>query len=261
MKQKLPISTRDKSFGDYMPGKDALLACFQLATSSEAALYLLKQFEKRLQSLKMERDEKCAKMLARVAEFSRDISFTCDNREDPWQGGEVLTDFQNLQHNLSTGAAQLLKEKLPDAPLSIAFAINEVTNFVRGFSAAGKDLPPQLIQAMDKLCNAYFAENNLLSQGGAIYEATDMGVILRDKEGNPVRAKADKVKQLIKEGLADYLSKKGLEAKVEQQAFPKPATPPPPQIAAAPASSSSPSASSTETPTPDEPASPNVGGM
>ena len=137
------------------------------------------------------------------------------------------------------------------------FAISDLAKLIRGFSADGKALNEALLNTLDKLLNAWFARNNLISKDSVIHEGNEQGEILKDAAGQPKKAQVERVKQLIldnKEGFKQFLEEKGIKAEIQQHKFPeqKPAA----QKAAVAAPTPTPAAE--QTPQPEEPRGPNI---
>lgn len=214
----LPITTRGSQVGDYLPNKEALLRCFAIATTPEAADYLVSQFEKILKKTKT--FDASAKIFSRVVAFAANVHLQRDRR-DPWSGiEEIKTDFQTLQQNLAEVAAKTVSSKV-DGNIRMDVAVSDLSELLRVFSVEGKPVDPEINAAMDKLFNAYLADNNIISKGSILYEATNDGEVKKDMDGNPVKANVEKIKKIITAGFEKYLEKKEVAATIQSRDYPE----------------------------------------
>jgi hypothetical protein len=231
-KQKLPLA-RARGVRELMPNKDALLYCFAIASTPEAADYLVEQFEKKLKSSKPY--DSSEKVLARVKEYATNVHLQRDNRENPWLGTieKIKTDFQNLQQNLADSALKTLVASV-EGEVKMDFAVSSYSELLRAFSIDGKPLEPAVIAALDKLFNSSMAADNMISKNGVIFEATAHGEVRKDKDGNPIKAPVEKINRVISENFAKYLEKAGVQVMAQQHAFPdkKPEAAVKPQVVA-----------------------------
>nr|HAT8715079.1 hypothetical protein [Legionella jordanis] len=210
-----------------LPSVEALTQCKEVATTVEAAFYFRDQFESKLvQAGKMDEGKKA---LSHINEFAETVSMQRELKSDPWTGNVgPLTDFHNLQRNLAEKAADSLSSKI-DGNIIMDYAINDNAQFIRGYAADGKALDSESVQDMDKLFNAWLAENNKISKNSVIYEADNKGHILRDSSGQPVVANGPEVRGMVsndQNGFTNFLqqfNKEGHEIAVttRQQPFPE----------------------------------------
>lgn len=204
-----------------LPDKDALLACFKFP---EAADYFLEQFEKILKEAGSDVYKKSEPILNKVRDFAKNTHYQRDARGFPWEGDEQMrTDFQNLQHHLAEAAVRTITAILKGA-LKMDVAVSKVSQFLRGYSEDGVALSGPSVDSLDKLFNAWLAENNYLSKGSVIYQANEHGEVVKDKAGNPLRADAEAIVQLTrdeKKGFGKFLNDRGLEVVVQQHHYPE----------------------------------------
>jgi hypothetical protein len=178
-----------------IPSAEALQQCKEVATTSMAASYFLSQFEKRLiETGKMEEGNVA---LAHIREFAQTVTLQREIKHDPWSGKiGPLTDFHNLQRNLAEEAAEMVVAKI-QGQIIMDYAINDNSQFIRGYSAAGRPMDEESVQNMDKLFNAWLAENNKISKGSTLYESDERGQILRNAQGENIKADSQEIKQMI----------------------------------------------------------------
>lgn len=204
-----------------LPDKDALLACFKFP---EAADYFLEQFEKILKEAGSDVYKKSEPILNKIREFVKNTHYQRDTRGFPWDGDmQMRTDFQNLQHHLAEAAVRTITAIIKGI-VKMDVAVSSVAQLLRGYSEEGVSLKGVPVDSLDKLFNAWLAENNYLSKGSVIYQANEHGEIVKDKAGNPLRADSEKVLQLMnddKKGFGKFLGDRGLEIVVQQHQYPE----------------------------------------
>ncbi len=89
-----------------------------------------------------------------------------------------------------------------------------------------EELSKETVDALDKLFNAWLAENYMISKGGVIYEGTKDGRIKQDEKGEKVRANPETLRNKISNkdaGFAHYVQKhnKSIHITVQEQPFPE----------------------------------------
>lgn len=209
-----------------LPLKDELIKAMKVAEhSAEAAEYLGDRFTDILVANKME--EQCKEMLAQVKDFVQYVKFKEAATAQPWSG-EVAssTDFQNMQANIATDTSNKLQGIIAATDnLKLDLAINDNAELLRGYSGNGEAMDPETVVALDKLFNAWLAQQNLVTKNSTIYEVNDQGEIKTDAKGNARKANPERVKALIadrQQGLVSYLAKKGITMVAQQHPYPTP---------------------------------------
>ncbi len=226
---KLPITSRGSTIKIWLPGKDALIAAMQFATP-EAAIYLREQYERRLKEagVNIKSDEVQA-VLKVLDDFKDNVVAQRSRSSDAsWSGKPVLTDFMNLQRNLSEEAITDIADKVLDTEIQMDFAIHDDdSRLVRHYSVGGEEITPDMVGSFDNLFNAWLARHNLISKDGVIYEGTEEndGNIKQSAAGTLVKAKAEDVRKLIEdkdEGFQQYMQEmnKEIQLAIEQRQFP-----------------------------------------
>ena len=207
-----------------LPVKEALLDAMSVAeTSVEAAEYLATQFKEVLTKAKML--DKYADILQKVEDFAQYTKFKLLSNSQPWAGQTFSsTDFNNMQANIAIDAAKNLENMHIGTENNVVFdfAINNQSEFLRGYSTEGKALNNKSVESMDKLFSAWLAENNLISKDSSLYKSDKNGKIVSE-EGQNIKANAEEVKALISDpekGFEKYLSSKGIQVTTQQQQYP-----------------------------------------
>ncbi|KTD45723.1 substrate of the Dot/Icm secretion system [Legionella rubrilucens] len=204
-----------------LPDKDALLACFKFP---EAADYFLEQFEKILKEAGGDVYKKSEPILNKIKDFVKNTHYQRDARGFPWDGDtQMRTDFQNLQHHLAEAAVRTITAIIKGI-VKMDVAVSKAAQLLRGYSEEGMALKGVPVESLDKLFNAWLAENNYLSKGSVIYQTNEHGEIVKDKAGNPLRADPEKIMQLMadeKKGFGRFLQDRGLEVVVQQHQYPE----------------------------------------
>lgn len=227
----LATTTRGSAKKEYAPDTDDLRGLLEIINTPEAAQYCVDAFKAKMESLGAGLAEKGKAVLKRLEDYRDQLILADTLKNEPWAGQKNTgSDFQNIHANLSDKAAAEIVDKVK-TPIKMDFAISEVSKLIRGFSAAGKSLSEALTNALDKLVNAFFTQNNMLTKESILVECNEKGEIRRDSAGKPIVADAETVKQLLsdeKNGLKSFLKEKGIELNVQQHKFPaqKPAASP-----------------------------------
>ncbi|STX50237.1 Dot/Icm secretion system substrate [Legionella busanensis] len=214
------------------PNKDAILKALEVASlSPEAAKYLCERLSETFSKVKIEASNE---VWERVRQFAENVSIRYGKSSDPWTGrpDDIKTDFENAQHNMAVALLDEVSPSLADGQLNMDFAISDDAQLLRAFSLNEKPLDAKTATAMDTLFNSWLAENEMVSQDSVIYEADRNGRIKEDKNGQPTKANAERVRQLIADrdnGFAPFLNDKfkahtphqNLKASVQQHAYPE----------------------------------------
>lgn len=201
---------------------DVIAKCIQVATTPEVAELL---FERVSASFGNAVEAAVQEVVAIVENHANNMRLM-GNYGDTWSGKRPSTPFENYQEDLAAKAAKALGETQVNVVFD--YAISNASQFLRAYSSNGNALPEDTVAAMDKLFNAWLAENNMISKGGVIYEATEDGQIKTDANGNPVRADAQALREKIRSnagGFQQYLEKNHAPVKVDIQQQPYPEQP------------------------------------
>jgi len=205
------------------PPKEAILDAMEVAeTSPEAARYTADQYQKIVTAAKA--DSSCAEIVDKLNKFADLVAFKFLSTSQPWFGEPVETsDFKNMQANTAIDAAKNLEEEHKNVTFGIA--INDQSEFLRGYTADGKEMTATSVESYDKLFNAYLASNDMKSKDSILYEIDAKGAIKRDEQGNQVKANPEKAKELIsnkEQGFDQYAASKNLNITTRQQDYPTP---------------------------------------
>ncbi len=96
-----------------------------------------------------------------------------------------------------------------------------------GYLVEPKPLSDEIVAAMDKLFNAWLAENSLISKGGVIYEGDKNGNIKQNKQNEPIKADPIMLRQKINsndaDGFAHYVQhhNKAVHLTIRLQEYPE----------------------------------------
>ncbi|CAM2834421.1 hypothetical protein [Legionella worsleiensis] len=207
-----------------LPPKETLLQCMSLAGSSiEGAEYFAQQFRQLLIDTKMLKE--CQDIMDKVNEYAEFVRHKLTANTQPWLGEQrYLTDFQNMQENLASAAAQKLSGQI-DNSINLDIAFGSSGQLLRGYSAAdGSALPSEQIASLDTLLTAWFAKQNKLSKDGTIYEIDYDGELITAANGAQVHAnREDLIKKMMSEdaGFKTYMQEKGVNIAVQLHDYPE----------------------------------------
>src|SRR5580704_1382057 len=162
--------------------KEILLDAMSVAeTSIEASEYLATMVKQLLIETKML--DKFSDVLEKVEDFAKYTAFKLRSGSQPWLGQiDDSSDYKNIQEGMALDAIKNLEDMQIGTTKSVAFefAINDQSEFLRGYAADGKSLDSKSLASMDALFNAYLAQNKsdyplIMSQGGVLYESNEPG--------------------------------------------------------------------------------------
>ncbi|RAP37637.1 hypothetical protein B1207_05560 [Legionella quinlivanii] len=219
----LKTTKRGSTVAENMPYFKAIKQAGEVASTPEAARYLVDQATKKMAAVGKLADAQT--MLKSLEEYRQNVEMQRE-RPSPQSGdGPVRSDFQNLQHNLAEAAIEAIKG-LAKGSIKLDYALNDQTKILRGFSVNGDIIQKgePLLDALDKALNAWLAERNMVSKGSMIYECDQSGQIKKDSAGNPVKADPVKLGQMIndrEQGFQKTLSSKGVDINVSQHRYPE----------------------------------------
>ena len=217
------LTTTKKGSGivEHPADAESIKKCFDFPESAE---YLLQRLIEKLKSVALL--EPAGDLVQKVREYVDIVQKQRSLKGDAWSADPACerSTFQNLQVNLATQARGLLTESITE-PLKMDYAVSDSAQFLRGYSVKGKPLDPGLIDACDKLFNAWLAEHHLLSKQGQIYEITENGEIQKDENGELMSADSAKVKTLFtdsKRSFQAYLANSKNAIQLTAQVHPYP---------------------------------------
>ena len=164
-----------------LPLKEALLNAMSIAESSvEAAQYLATRFKEIL--IEAKKLDKYRDILTKVENFAQSVSLKLLSSVQPWKGEAAPSStFQNEQLNKTKEAISNLKSTAI-GEVTVHFAINENSQFVRGYTSGNKPVDPKSAAELDKLFTSWLAGNNLVMEGGALFQASSLGKSKRMKK-------------------------------------------------------------------------------
>lgn len=205
--------------------KQLLLKAMVVAeTSPEGAKYLDKKFKNLISNAHMENEYK--DIIQKVEDFAKYTIFKLESSTNPWIGQvRPSSDFKNMQAQIAADEVQRFNaiHEGTEPHVTFDYAISDQSQFLRGYSSNGETLDAKSADSMDKLFNAYLAENYIVSEGSTFYEATDQGKIKHDAQGKPIIANSEKLTNLINDpdkGFAKYMGSKGINVISQKQQYP-----------------------------------------
>ncbi len=185
-------------------------------TSVEAANYLVERFIAIVKETKMM--DKAGELVSKLQDFAKYVDFKLNSSAQPWSGemGQP-SGFENMQDRMGSSAIETVKTHIHEN-VQLDMAINDKAELLRGFSSQGEALKdPVIVDALDKIFNAWLAKNNVISKDSSLYKVDINGKILKDANGQ-VKADVEQVKKLMNDpekGLANYAESKGLDMTVD----------------------------------------------
>ncbi len=194
-----------------LPSTEDVLKCMEF-TEPESLKYVREGLEQCFQAAGVSVDAACLNMLANIDQFIN-ISEQFQQR-DPWSG-ELLderTDFQTFQDQLADQSVAVIADTM-EGDIKMDFAISNSSELIRGYTVNGAPVSHEMAEELDRIFNAWLAENAIITQDSTLYQATERGDISW-AQGKPVTVSAETITQLINDkrekGLQAFLERKGL---------------------------------------------------
>lgn len=214
----LPLVRARNGGGSALPDAEAITKCMTLSTTPEAAEYLKNSANELYTKAGLSNDESINDVLEILSAHEDYIKLSADDR-NIWKGALPVTVFEKRQDDLAAQASKIIGEKANNVRLD--FAISDDSQILRGYSSNGEALAKPDIDAMDKLFNAWLAENNMISKSGTIYKGTKSGEIQKDANGEMVKADPQDLKATI-DGFERYVQRtnKSAQITIEEQPYP-----------------------------------------
>lgn len=193
----LPLTTRHSEKGIFLPGKEGLMKCFELASTPEAAQYFAIQLKRKL--IQTKTLSKFQNILHQVEKYARSVTFVSQQTGDAWSGHyQKNTKFDKEQRaNGQIALKDILKQS--KGAIRFDFALGNKGEIKRMYTQNGKSVSKELTESLDVLLNASLAtfSKRMVSEKGVIYEADENGNIKKDKAGNPVKASTTDAREAL----------------------------------------------------------------
>lgn len=191
-----------------LPNATQLESAMNLATTPEAKVYLLSEFMRVAKECGQTEHPAVTEVITILNE-----NVLLGKQAAIWAGQPPKTPFQLQQDSLVARAAKVLSEGTL-VRLILDIALSNTAELLRGYSQEGAPLDEETLAVIDKLFNAWLAQDELVSKGGVIYEGTTEGDPKTDAQGNPIRANATELRQKIPEEFNSYAKKYNFEVTV-----------------------------------------------
>lgn len=184
----------------------------EVADTLEAMAYLVDRFGEVRETWDKPMQEASLGLYEKLKARLELLTLAREANGNPWSAISPDTEFMNLQRNIANNASDKIKQEVT-APVRIDLAINNLAQFIRGFSAKGQSLSAMSDNHMDQLLNAFLSSNNIMSKNSTLYESTEKGVI-EQEGGQPKKADPKQVEQLLTDkehGLTEFLEEQGIK--------------------------------------------------
>lgn len=194
----------------HVPLSAEISAAMEVAkTSDEASKYVVQRVTAILTATKMLK--KSGDLIKKLEDFAQYVDFKSRVSPQIWSGHVgKSTDFKNMQEHIAEDAVKAVKAHT-QGDIKLDMAISVAGEILRGYSAGGQQIKdPVILEMLDKLFNAWLAENNIVSKASALYEANAKGEITHDANGE-VKVNSEHIKQLMNDpekGLVKYAQEK-----------------------------------------------------
>jgi phosphopantetheinyl transferase (holo-ACP synthase) len=128
-----------------------------------------------------------------------------------------------IQESIAAESIAHIKSDISDNEILHDFAIDEDGHYLRAFSQDGQALNEERETDLDKLFNLWLAEQGFISQDSTIYLQDNKGELLKDKNGQSVKADPEVIKDKLKDSqnsFKNFMSKKDIKLKTKQHRHP-----------------------------------------
>lgn len=228
-----------------MPTSDSLYQAMRIATTPEAAKYLVQQFEKKLKDSGLYAQTQG--LLTSLKEFASTVEREHQSAFQVWNGDKSIllaktpVDVQKI--NNQAGALKEYSNKeyskiVINGELLFGFAVNEKSELRRGYSVDNNEIDVETIKKLDDGFNEWIVNKDMAVENGIVYEAVTAEKYInggikkvvidykKDSAGNPVKADPEKIVKALmdeKDGLKQFIQQANEIPRMEtkQFAFPK----------------------------------------
>lgn len=203
---------------NYVPDSNQIKAIMKLVERSpEGADYFCQRLETSFKNAGVLDKPVFNSMLDRVSSFRDQVRFNSELGADPWAAQNIsATVYKDFHVHLAALAGIEVKHQL-SGDLGVEVAVGNDGKILRAFIDGDQPISDTNLQeALDKLFNAWLAENNIKTKGSVLYEATIDGKIRQKEGGGDMVADAKKVEALLRDankGLQSYFEERGIPTK------------------------------------------------
>lgn len=205
-----------------VPEASDLEQAMKMATQSpEGADYFAERLESILDKFKL--SKKHSNLIEQAHNFAQQVKALYSNQGENWDGIELpSTNLDKVVRDLAESANQHLKEQIKK-DISMDYAIGDDAEILRSYSSEGSVIENPEEQAwLDSMLNAWLSDNGIITDDGVLYEKGSDSRFKTDQQGEPLRADANKVKDLFSNKSFDnYMKNKGFDMSTQQQDYPK----------------------------------------
>lgn len=198
-KQTLPLA-RTSGADDFVLNPESLNKILQLAGNQ---VETLKYMQLAIRD-KMGKAVELADFITEINKLVANAAYQAreKSRADIWSGAPGLTEhlrnlfsqteFSAFQEFMATSSV----DNLDADQIIMDYALSRSAQFMRAYTCDGNALTGEALDSMDTLFNAWLAKNQMISEGGIIYEGTSAGEIKQVK-GASVHVNPDKLDALL----------------------------------------------------------------
>jgi hypothetical protein len=110
-------------------------------------------------------------------------------------------------------------------PIKLDIAFSDESELMRGFSTKNGPIEDKnTLLALDNLLNAWFAEQGVICRDSSLYDVTPEGEVKKNQKGEPIKANIKQIAEMMSDprlGFIEFLSKRQLQAELQQHRYPK----------------------------------------
>lgn len=190
-----------------------------VSTRVESAQYFDERYTQLL--VKAKKDKEFESLLFELHQFVHNVALQEGSPGSEWDGTEQVAAQQNFQQNKVAEEAQFLPFA-GDREVLFAYHIDEQSNYT-GIFATNSSEKDQDNANLEQRFNLWLTtQNKCKDAAGTIFETNDQKIILKDTNGDPIKADPVKMRELIEdkdEGFAHFIQEENSAIKIMMHHF------------------------------------------
>ena len=198
----MPLPLASSRTSSALPTPEGVSNSIQVATTAEAAHFLLERFTDRTEAAG-KRNESDS-LIAHITKYAQNLERIEQNDSKAWVKN-VDEIAENTDAEFQQALAEYAAEHTPEDLVTCQWAISEDSRLLRRYADRSNTAPDQdTVENLDTMLNAHLMDKGLINREGVIYRRSG-NEPLRDSQGNPIRAPTQDIRTAMY-GLPTYLA-------------------------------------------------------
>lgn len=204
-----------------VPTSEQIKNAIKVASTPEAAAYLVSAFEALLQKYPALRETSDALLreLRNMAVYTEARGRQPDS--EAWKAEGIPSRFDRLQDGIQSKALETIKNLPQGALILLAYAINPDTHQMRMGFSGNQQLPQEVVEALNALLVSLLGDEDILVDDNSALIQGDNGKPVKDAHGHDKKADLKKVQDVIKGLFVALMSEKGYPVEATQKPYPQ----------------------------------------